>query len=95
MRSGTRGARDRINMLRKHQANVMSLVVLKSFDIKDIIKTLNYNHNSYSLRQLLLDVTFPLSNPKKKVPKLFFMVDYAPSGPNKEKGAVYLTAYHD
>jgi hypothetical protein len=22
-------------------------------------------------------------------------VDYAPSGPNKEKGAVYLTAYHD
>jgi hypothetical protein len=96
MRSGTRGARDRVNMLKKHQANTLSLSVFKSFDIKEIDTPQACNHGSYSLRQLLLEVTFPLvPNKKKKAPKLFFSIDYAFSGQDKEKGAVYLTAYHD
>jgi hypothetical protein len=96
MRSGTRGARDRINMLHKHQANVMSLVVLKSYDIKDIDDSQVCNKESYTLRELLLNITFPLVPKKKRnAPKLFFTVDYAASGQDKDRGAVYFTAYHD
>jgi hypothetical protein len=71
-------------------------VVLKSYDIKDIDDSQGCNHGSYTLRELLLGVTFPLVPKKKRsAPKLFFTVDYASSGQDKDKGAVYLTAYHD
>jgi hypothetical protein len=95
MRSGTRGARDRVNMLRKHQANVQSLTVIKSYDIKELDAIQMCNHGAYSLRQLLLDISNPIVTKKKNPPKLFFTVDYAPSGVDKEKEVVYLTAYHD
>jgi hypothetical protein len=95
MRSGTRGDRDRVNMLRKHQANVQSLTVIKSYDIKDIDKAQMCSHGSYTLRQLLLDLSNPIVTKKKNPPKLFFTVDYAASGADKEKEVVYLTAYHD
>jgi hypothetical protein len=95
MRSGTRGARDRVNMLRKHQANVQSLTVIKSYDIKELDAVQTCNHGTYSLRQLLLDITNPIVTKKKNPPKLFFTVDYAASGADKEKEVVYLTAYHD
>jgi hypothetical protein len=95
MRSGTRGARDRVNMLRKHQANVQSLTVIKSYDIKELDAVQACNHGEYSLRQLLLSITNPIVTKKKNPPKLFFTVDYAASGADKEKEVVYLTAYHD
>jgi hypothetical protein len=95
MRSGTRVARDRINMLRKHQANVQSLTVLKSYDIRELDKPQQYNHREYTLRQLLLEVTSPLVTNKRNPAKLFFTIDYAASGTDKDKGVVYLTAYND
>ncbi|MGL5936570.1 MAG: hypothetical protein ACRCZI_13230, partial [Cetobacterium sp.] len=95
MRSGTRGTRDRINMLKKHQANVQSLTVLKSYDIKEIDEPQKWNHVEYTLRQLLLEVTSPLITNKSKPPKLFFTIDFAASGADKDKGAVYFTAYND
>jgi hypothetical protein len=95
MRSGTRGARDRVNMLRKHQANVQSLTVIKSFDIKELDKVQTCNNGEYSLRQLLLEITYPIVTTKSNSPKLFFSVDYAASGVDKDKEVVYLTAYHD
>jgi hypothetical protein len=82
-------------MLRKHQANVQSLTVIKSYDIKDIDAVQACNHGSYSLRQLLLEISNPIVTKKKNPPKLFFTVDYAASGADKEKEVVYLTAYHD
>jgi hypothetical protein len=95
MRSGTRGARDRTNMLRKHQANAQSLTVLKSYDLRDIDEPQQYIHKEYTLRQLLLEITSPIVTYKKNPAKLFFTVDYAASGVDKDKGAVYLTAYND
>jgi hypothetical protein len=95
MRSGTRGARDRLNMLHKHQANVQSLTVLKSYDLREIDQPQQYNHKEYTLRQLLLEITSPLVTNKKNPAKLFFTVDYAASGTDKDKGVVYLTAYND
>jgi hypothetical protein len=95
MRSGTRGARDRVNMLRKHQANVQSLTVIKSYDIKEIDEIQACNHGTYSLRELLLSISYPIVTKKTNPPKLFFTVDYAASGVDKEKQVVYLTAYHD
>jgi hypothetical protein len=95
MRSGTRGSRDRVKMLRKHQANVQSLTVFKSYDIKDIDEEQSYNHGSYSLRQLLLEISSPIVTKKPNPPRLFFTVDYAASGADKDKQVVYLTAYHD
>jgi hypothetical protein len=65
MRSGTRGSQFQINKLHKHQANVLSLVVLKSYNIKDIDYNQGCNHGSYTLRELLLSITFLLV-PKKK-----------------------------
>ena len=82
-------------MLRKHQANVQSLTVFKSYDIKEINSIQACNHRSYSLRQLLLAIPNPLVTKKTHPPKLFFTVDYAASGADKEKEVVYLTAYHD
>jgi hypothetical protein len=95
MRSGTRGARDRINMLRKHQANVQSLSVFKSYDIKHLDDVQKCNHGEYTLRQLLLEITSPIITIKTNPPKLFFTVDFAASGADKDKGVVYLTAYND
>jgi hypothetical protein len=95
MRSGTRGARDRINMLRKHQANVQSLTVFRSYDIKHIDEVQKCNHGEYTLRQLLLEITSPIITTKRNPPKLFFTVDFAASGADRDKGVVYLTAYND
>jgi hypothetical protein len=95
MRSGTRGDRDRVKMLRKHQANVQSLTIIKSYDIKDLDEIQECNHGTYSLRQLLLGISNPIVTKKKNPPKLFFTVDYASSGADKEKQVVYFTAYHD
>jgi hypothetical protein len=95
MRSGTRGSRDRVKMLRKHQANMQSLTVFKSYDIKDIDEVQAYNQGSYSLRQLLLEISSPIVTTKPNPPRLFFTVDYAASGVDKDKQVVYLTAYHD
>jgi hypothetical protein len=72
MRSGTRGARDRINMLHKHQANVQSLTVLKAYDLRKIDELQKYNHGEYTLHQLLLGVTSPLVTNRKNSGKLFF-----------------------
>jgi viroplasmin and RNaseH domain-containing protein len=44
---------------------------------------------------LLLAIPNPLVTKKKNPPKLFFTVDYAASGADKENEVVYLTAYHD
>jgi predicted site-specific integrase-resolvase len=95
MRSGTRDTRDRINMLRKHQANIQSLMVLKSYDLREIDKLQQYNHKEYTLCQLLLEVTSPLVTNKRNLAKLFFTVDHAASGADKDKGVLYLTYFND
>jgi hypothetical protein len=82
-------------MLRKHQANVQSLTVFKSYDLKKIDEVQKCNHGEYTLRQLLLEITSPIITTKKNPPKLFFTVDFAASGADKDKGVVYLTAYND
>jgi hypothetical protein len=95
MRSGTRGARDRVCMLRKHQANVQSLTVFKTYDIRKMDEVQKCNHGEYTLRQLLLEITSPIITTRKNPPKLFFTVDFAASGADRDKGVVYLTAYND
>ncbi|MGL5935190.1 MAG: hypothetical protein ACRCZI_06160, partial [Cetobacterium sp.] len=95
IRSGTRGTRDRINMLRKHQANTQSLTVFKSYDIKELDLEVTSNHNTITLREYTLQITSPLVTNKRNAPKLFFSVDFAPSGTDKTNGVVYFTAYND
>jgi hypothetical protein len=69
--------------------------VFKSYDIKEIDEPQKWNHGEYTLRQLLLEVTSPLITNKTNPPKLFFTIDFAASGADKDKGVVYLTAYND
>jgi hypothetical protein len=70
-------------------------VVIKSYDLKNIDDVQKCNHGEYTLRQLLLETTSPIITKKRNAPKLFFTMDYAASGGDKDKGVVYLMAYKD
>jgi hypothetical protein len=97
LRTGLRGERDKINMLRKHQANVQLLSVFKSFDLQEMDSVQTIQGKTYTLRQALLklDIPFPIFSYDDTSPKLFFSVDYASMGRDKTDGVIYLTAYHD
>jgi hypothetical protein len=60
LRTGSRGERDRINMLHKHQANVQLLSVFKSSDLQEMDSVQTIQGKTYTLRQALLDIPFPL-----------------------------------
>jgi hypothetical protein len=42
-----------------------------------------------------LHITYPLVTKKTNAPKLFFSMDFTPSGADKASGVVYFTAYND
>jgi hypothetical protein len=97
IRTGSKGDQDHKDMLGKHVNNTKSLEALKSYDLRDLDKEVNENGHTYTLRQLLLELPYPL-NPEDKGPppqKMFFSVDKAPSGQDKDRDVVYLTAYLD
>jgi hypothetical protein len=54
-----------------------------------------WQKTTYTLREVLLDIPFPIFSHESTCPKLFFSVDYAPSGRDKPDGVIYLMAYHD
>jgi hypothetical protein len=95
LRTGTKGDADRVRMLRKHQANTMSLVVFKTEDLRDLDVPYEWQGNRYTLREVLLGLTFPLFKTGRSAKKLFFTVDYASSGADKARGTIYITAYRD
>ena len=97
LKLGTKGDSDRLKMLQKHKAIVSSLTVFKSYDLKDLNLTKNFNDQPFSLREHLLKIKWPLGELKKEKTNktLFFSVDYAPSGIDRDQGAVYFTAYND
>jgi hypothetical protein len=82
-------------MLRKHQANVQSLSVFKLYDLQAMDIVQKIQNRNYTLRQALLDIPYPLFSDDDASSKLYFSVDYAPTGRDRAHGVVYLTAYHD
>ena len=97
LKLGTKGDSDRIKMLQKHQAIVSSLTVIKSHDLRDLNDIKKFNDTDFNLREHLLNIKYPLGDhhTKKSTKSLFFSVDYAPSGSDKDQGVVYFTAYND
>ena len=89
MRSGRAGTQKRIRNEIKHQQVVHSLILVTSADISDLDKPFTANGNEYTLRGLVMDMTFPLV-PKQgtKGVKLFHLVDMAPSGKDALQGLV-------
>ena len=91
---GTSGNKLRINTLRKHEAVVKSLDLIKSDDVKELDKGYNKNGNRYTLRSILQETTFPLVPKQGQTPKpLFFSIDCAPNGDDAKQGVTCFTAY--
>ena len=97
--SGTDGEKDHIRMLKKHQAIIKQLKTMKTYGVRDLDVDLDGNKKAKTstLRQILLQLPYPLYSSDIKIPKkrLFHSVDYAASGQDAKKGAVILTAYKD
>ena len=94
---GTKGALTRINTLRKHSAVIRSLTIVKSADIKHLDLPVTINGIEYTLRSVILGLTFPLHPPDgEESPRaLFHSVDIPSHGSDAERGIVYFTVYHD
>jgi hypothetical protein len=96
MRAGSTGNLNRINTFRKHSAVIQSLSLSKSTDIKRLDSARRINHVTCTLRDIILDLTFPLVPKQDEEGRpLFHTVDYPSSGPDKGQGVVYFMAYHD
>ena len=94
--SGTSGARNHINMLKKHQAVILNLDLHRVTSIKYLDKPVSIGSNEYSLRQILQLLTFPLRPTEEQTSEpLLHSVDYATDNKNAAKGVVYVTAYKD
>jgi hypothetical protein len=94
--SGSKGDLHRLEMLRKHQAVVQSLSLIRTADIKNLDKEAVINGRSYTLRQILMDTPYPLgAESESDESPMFHSVDYASTFPDKNEGVVHLTAYND
>ncbi|CAB9522813.1 hypothetical protein SEMRO_1344_G264690.1 [Seminavis robusta] len=97
--SSPKGERSRTKMLKKHQAVVQSLVLIKGEDIKELDEEYSFQGESFTLRRVLLELTFPLiavdADDDKQRPSLFHSVDWASAGADAGKDIIYCTAYMD
>jgi hypothetical protein len=94
--SGSKGDHQRLEMLRKHQAVIQSLSLIRTVDIKNLDKEATVNGQKYTLRQILMDTPFPLgAESEADETPMFHSVDYASVYPDKNEGIVHLTAYND
>ena len=94
--TGSTGERARIEMLRKHQAVVSSLSLIRSPDIKHLDHPITINNQEYTLRSVLLEIQFPLAAQEDDVETpLFHTVDFASVNPDRDEGITHFTAYND
>jgi hypothetical protein len=89
----------RHNSLRKHSSVIKSLQLIKSEDIKSLDTSVNLNGQTYTLREIIQNLTYPLVHDEdqmehSKLRPLFHTVDMAASGKDAGK-VVYFTTYHD
>lgn len=96
VRAGSSGSQDRVIMLKKHQAVVQSLGLVRNNQIKTLDEEFQCNKIRYTLRKFLMKLTFPLViKEEDKKEYLIQSVDFADSGNDKKSGTVYVTAYND
>ena len=96
--SGSQGANNHVNMLRKHQAVVHNLDLIRITSIKqlDLPLPMGEKGTKYTLRQILQALKFPLGNTgATSTEALLHSVDYAADFKNSAKGVVFATAYKD
>jgi hypothetical protein len=94
--SGSKGDHQRLEMLRKHQAVIQSLSLIRTADIKNLDKEAMVNGQKYTLRQILMDTPYPLgAESEEDESPMFHSVDYASVYPDKNEGIVHFTAYKD
>ena len=93
--SGSTGALDCIKTLRKHVAVIKSLNIIKTADIHALDTPVTIHGISYTLRDFLIKLTFPLVPlASQTAPSLFHSMDLHSSGRDSGTGIVYFTAYH-
>ena len=102
---GSDSLRMRAKILRKHQAVVQSLTLLKSDDIQELDSPITVAGSVHTLRSVIQEFTYPLGDqsdggnggqttaPAKSA--LFHSIDFAASGTDMLGGVAYFTAYKD
>ena len=90
---GSNAQINREKMQLKHSAVMDSLVPLHSQDVKDFDVVHAKDGYSYTLRELVLDVRFPLGSDSST--KLFFSCDRAVNSYNLPASTSFFTAYTD
>ena len=104
---GSDSLRMRTKILRKHQAVIQSLTLLKSDDIQELDSPITVAGYVHTLRSVIQEFTYPLgdqnssSNSGGHKPTsaaksaLFHSIDFAASGTDMLCGVAYFTAYKD
>ncbi|KAL3942656.1 MAG: hypothetical protein SGARI_000192, partial [Bacillariaceae sp.] len=100
MRLGSAGDKDRIKILRKHVALMKSIGICKNDEIIELDEVPPSGTPNLTLRQLLLAIPYPIgpiNEDDYTIPanSLFYSVDNAPGGQDRDRGIIYLTAYND
>lgn len=98
MQTGSDGANARQRALRKHKLVIQSLTLVKAQTeeiIQELDKPYQANGTSYTLRDIILDLPFPLVFDVETQYKLFNSVDVASKGEDARQGFVYFTTYKD
>ena len=90
---GSDASRNRDQLIAKHQQVLLSLRLLVTTDIKELDLPMTSNGSSYTLREVLLNIPYPLGD-SDAAARFIFSVDYADRG-RFEAGSVYLPVYSD
>jgi len=93
---GSDAARNRDCLILKHQQALLLIWLLRTTDIKHLDVPVTAHGSTYTLREELLNVWYPLGSSMADTPeRFFFAVDWADCGRNLESGTHYLSAYLD
>jgi len=98
MHTGSDGTRERQKAFRKHKLVLQSLTLVKAHTeeiIQELDKPFQANGTSYTLRDVILDIPFPLVFDEDTKYKLFNSVDVASKGEDAKQGFVYFTTHKD
>jgi len=98
MHTGSDGTKEHQKAFRKHKLVLQSLTLVKAHTeeiMQELDKPFHANGTSYTLRDVILDIPFPLVFDKDSRYKLFNSVDVASKGEDVKQGFVYLTTYKD
>jgi len=91
---GSEAARNREKFISKHQQVLLLVRLLSTTDIKELDLAVMVNAQTYTLRDVLLQIKYPLGDPDSQN-HFFFAVDWADRGRNLEAGTCYLPVYSD